>query len=527
VLDLIVRHGTVIDGTGAPPFRADVGVRDGRIAAVGNLSRAAARRNLSAAGLLVTPGFIDIHSHSDFTLLADPRAQSSVAQGVTTELVGNCGHGCAPVADIQTARDNIYGYGSQPPITWCSMGEYLRTLAAARPAVNVLTLVPNGMLCRAVLGLDDRPPTDAELRKIGGLLEAGLDEGAIGFSVGLEYPIERSCGTEQIVQLCRIVAKYHGLFAPHLRNKDVAGIEAIDEGLRFAAASGVRLHIPHLVQRPGGPPDANARALERIDRAHRSGLDVSIDMHTRLHGLTNLAVALPPWVLEGGAARLRERLSDPAIRRRLREHKSLITSLALGGWDRVSLLTSARRTDLVGKSFAAMARGKGTTPFDVVLDILLEEADEPHVPLCLAESYTEDQLRQAYEHPACMVASDATALCTDGPLAASIFHGAYTWVSWFFRRFVREERAFTREAAVRKLTAQPAERLGLVDRGVLAPGKWADVAVFDPERFAERGTLANPNQLAQGMVHVLVNGEVEMEDGRFSLRRAGRVLTRH
>jgi len=486
VLELIVRHGTVLDGTGAPAFRADVGVRDGKIAAVGDLSHAAARQDLNAAGFLVTPGFIDIHSHSDFTLLADPRAQSSIAQGVTTELIGNCGHGCAPIAAIEAAKGNIYGYGPQPPITWRSIGEYLQTLEAARPAVNVLTLVPNGMLCRTVLGLDDRPPTDAELREIGGLLEAGLDEGAIGFSVGLEYPIERSCGTEQIVQLCEIAAKYDGLFAPHLRNKDVAGLEGIDEGLRIAAASGVRLHIPHIVQRPGGPPDANARALERIDCALRSGFDVSIDMHTRVHGLTNLAAALPSWVLEGDAARLRERLSDPAIRHRLAEHKSLITSLALGGWDRLSLLTSARRPDLMGRSFAAMASERGTTPFDVVLDILLEEADNPYFPLCIAESYTEDQLRQAYEHPACMVTSDATALCTDGPLAVSVFHGAYTWVSWFFRRFVREEPTFAPEEAIRKLTSQPAERLGLADRGVLAPGQWADVAVFDPERFAER-----------------------------------------
>lgn len=527
MLDLIVRHGTVIDGTGAPAVRADVGVRDGRIASLGDLSHAAARRDLDAAGLVVAPGFIDIHSHSDFTLLADPRAQSSVAQGVTTELIGNCGHGCAPVADLDAAKGNIYGYGPRPPITWQSIGEYLSTLEAARPAVNVLTLVPNGMLCRAVLGLDDRPPTEAELRRIGRLLEAGLDEGAIGFSVGLEYPIEWSCGTEQILRLCKIAAKYDGLFAPHLRNKDVAGLEAIDEGLRIAASSGVRLHIPHLVQRPGGPPDANARAFERIDRALRSGLDVSIDMHTRIHGLTNLAAALPSWALEGDAAQLRERLRDPSIRRRLAEHKSIITSLALGGWDRVSLLTSARRPDLVGKSFAEMARETGTTPFEAVLDVLLEEAHDPHFPLCLAESYTEDQLRRAYEHPACMVASDATALCTDGPLAASVFHGAYTWVAWFFRRFVRAEHIFTREEAVRKLTSQPAERLGLADRGVLANGKWADVAVFDPERFAERGTLTDPNQLAEGMVHVLVNGEVEMEHGRFTAGRAGRVLTRH
>jgi N-acyl-D-amino-acid deacylase len=526
VLDVAIKHGMVIDGTGAPAFAADVGVQAGKIVSVGNLASAEASQELDASGLVVAPGFIDIHSHSDFTLFADPRAHSSVAQGVTTELIGNCGHGCAPVADIEIAKGNIYGYSPRPPITWHGMGEYLRALGAARPAVNVLTLVPNGMLCRTVMGLHDRRPTGDELRQIACLLEAGLDDGAIGFSVGLEYPIERACGADQLVELCTIVARRGGLFAPHLRNKDVAGLEAIEEGLEIARATGVRLHIPHLAQRPGGPEDADAKAFALIDRARRSGLDLSIDMHTRLHGLTNLAAALPPSLLDEDGGRLRARLSDPSIRAGLARYSSLIGSLALGGWDRVFLLTSARRPDLVGKSFEEMARAKGTTPFDAVLDVLVEEADDPNYPLIIAESYTEDQLRRAYEHPACMVASDATALCVDGPLVASVFHGAFTWVSWFFRRFVREEHVFTREEAVRKLTAQPAERLGLGDRGVLRVGNWADVAVFDADVFGERGTLERPNQVAQGMVHVLVNGEIEMQQGRFTSRRAGRVLTR-
>jgi N-acyl-D-amino-acid deacylase len=456
----------------------------------------------------------------------DPRGQSSVAQGVTTELVGNCGHGCAPVIDVEAVKGNIYGYTPQLPITWSSMAGYLEQVESVRPAVNVLTLVPNGMLCRAVVGLSERPPDHAELRQMARFLEAGLDEGAIGFSAGLEYPIESSCTTEQLIELCKITAKYDGLFAPHLRNKDTMGLEAIEEGLQIAASTGVRLHVPHLVQRPGGPPDANAKGFALIDRALESGLDVSIDMHTRLHGLTNLAAALPPRAFEGGNAALRKLLSDQAVRAKLAQHKSLITSLALGGWDHVSLLTSATRPDLIGKSFAEMARLKGTTPFDAVLDVLLEEVDDPYFPLCICDSYTEEQLRSAYAHPACLIASDATALCPDGPLANSIFHGAYTWMSWFFRRFVREERVFTLEEAIRKLTTQPAERLKLSDRGVLRVGAWADVAVFDEDTFGERGTLNDPNQLSQGMGHVLVNGDVEMKDGKLTSARAGRVLRR-
>lgn len=524
VLDIIIRNGTVVDGTGVSGFSADVGVKGGKIALLGNLEHLGAAQELNALGLIVAPGFIDIHSHSDFTLLVDPRAQSSVAQGVTTELIGNCGHGCAPMVNVETARGNIYGFTSDLPITWCTTGEYLDLMARMRPAVNVMMLVPNGMLCRAVMGLEDRPPRPAELREMARYLEAGLSEGAVGFSVGLEYPIERSCTTEQIIELCKIAAKYQGLFAPHLRNREVRALEAIEEGLHIAASSGVRLHIPHVVPRRGGAADSDIRAYAMIDHARGIGLDVSIDMHTRLYGLTNLAVALPSWIFEGGKERFRERLRDPAVRSALRRHESLVTSLAMGGWDRVSLLTSARRPDLVGRSFQEIANSTGTTPFDAVLDVLLEEADDPYAPLCLCESYTEAQLRRAYEHPACMVASDATALCSDGPLAQSIFHGAYTWASWFFRRHVREGRVFTIEEAVRKLTSQPAERLRLQDRGVLRVGAWADIAAFDPDRFGDRGMLETPNRLAEGMMHVLVNGVVEMEASKFTPLRGGRIL---
>ena len=526
MFDLIVRGGLVVDGTGRPGVVADVGIRRGKIAAIGDLAEVAAPRELAATGLVVATGFVDVHSHSDYTLLVDPRAQSSVAQGVTTELVGNCGHGCAPIGDATAAASNIYGYEPSFPITWQTLGGYLDHLEQARPAVNVLTLVPNGMLRIATSGLDDRPPTADDRRQMARLLAEGLDEGAIGFSSGLEYPLERACRPEDLTELCRIVARRAGLYATHARNRDRYALAAIDEAIETARDSGVRLHIPHVTPRPGGPPDADLQALERIDRALAAGVDVSIDMHTRLHGLTNLSVALPAWAFAGGSARLRERLRDPATRTSLAGYESVITSFALGGWERVSLLTSPHRPDLVGKSFAEIAELTGTTPFDAVLDVLLDEADAPHLPLCLGESYTEEQLGRAYAHPAGLVASDATALAVDGILASHVFHGAFTWAAWFFRRFVRDEPIFTLEAAVRKLTAQPAERLGLADRGVLTVGSWADLAVFDPETFGERGTLAAPNQLARGMRHVLVNGIVELADGKFTADRGGRVLRR-
>jgi N-acyl-D-amino-acid deacylase len=239
-----------------------------------------------------------------------------------------------------------------------------------------------------------------------------------------------------------------------------------------------------------------------------------------------LSAALPAAAFAGGPDALRARLRDPETRRRFAAYESLITSFSLGGWEHVSLLTSARRPDLVGKSFQEIAESAGVTPFDAVLDILWEEADDPHFPLCLCESYTEDQLLRAYRHRVGMVVSDATALCPTGRLAGAVFHGAYTWAAWFYRRFVREERAFTLEEGIHKLTLQPAERLGLRERGVLRAGAAADVVAFEPAVFAERGTLRQPNQLAVGMRHVLVNGVVALADGAFTGERGGQVLRR-
>jgi N-acyl-D-aspartate/D-glutamate deacylase len=526
VFDVLIKGGTVVDGTGRPGYRADVGIQGGKIEAIGDLAHTSANWLLDASGLIVSPGFVDIHSHSDYTLLVDPRAQSSVAQGVTTELVGNCGHGCAPIADPEAAIGNIYGYDPSLPITWTTLAGYFEQVERVKPAVNVVSLVPNGMLRLAVSGLADRAPTADELAQMRRLLIDGLEQGAIGFSSGLEYPIERACRAEDLTDFCKIVARYGGIYATHVRNRDRWPVEAIDEAIQTAQEAKVRLHIPHLAPRRGGPPDPDRLALERIDRALADGVDVSIDMHTRLHGLTNLSVALPAWAFVGGSGKLRERLRDPATRAEFANYESLISSFALGGWESVSLLTSSKRPDWVGKSFVEIADETSTTPFDAVLDVLLAEADDPHVPLCLCAAYEEIQLQRNYEHPAGGVASDATALGVDGPLATKVFHGAFTWASWFFRRFVREEQTFTLEEGIRKLTSWPAGRLGLANRGVLQPGAWADVAVFDAATFGERGTLRAPNQLAVGMRQVVVNGAVELANGQFTTERGGQVLRR-
>ncbi len=523
MFDLVISGGTLIDGTGAPPQPADVGVEDDRITAVGDLANAEARRRLNAAGHLVTPGFIDLHSHSDYTLLVDPRAHSQLLQGVTTEVVGNCGHGCAPIRDAGAVAQNIYGYQPGVELSWSTMAGYLERLEAARPALNVATLVPNGNLRLAVTGTADRPSTPEEVRAMSGLLEEGLDAGALGFSTGLEYPAERSCSPEELAQLCTVTARRNGLYATHTRNREVEALAAIEEQVEVARRAGVRLQVSHIIPRRGGPAGDWVRALKLVDRELASGLDIAFDSHTRLHGITNLANAVPAEELQAPPAQLYGNLGDPERRRAWRRHPSIIASFGLGGWDRVFVFRAPASPELEGRSLADLAPAGGDA-WDAIFDTLRRNVEDVGAVLCTCHSYEEDWLRATFRHPLCVPGSDATALCLDGPLASATFLGAYTWAGWYFRRLVRELGDLSVESAVHRLTLQPARRARLRERGAVAPGWRADLAVFAFDEFAETGTLAEPNRPAVGMAHVIVNGQVAVEAGRPTGVLAGRVL---
>ena len=519
-LDLVIRGGEIVDGTGSAPVESDLGVADGRIAAVGRLPSMEGVDTMDARGFTVAPGFIDIHSHSDFTLLVDPRAASAISQGVTLEVIGNCGHGCAPIVDPRIAREVIYGFREDVPITWRSMGGYLDRLAEARPAVNVMALVPMGQLRLATLGLKPRAANADERREMKRHLRDGLEEGAFGYSTGLEYATETGATEEEVTELCREVARVGGLYATHTRDRDAGAVEAVAEAVRTAEAAGARLQVSHITPR-GGRRDAE-RAIRLVEAARERGLDAAYDMHTRVFGTTYLKAVLPAWALEGGTAAVAERLRSPADRERMKEHRNLIAGL--GDWDRVVLLDNPALPELSRRSIGDIAREADCGPLDAAFDILLREVEQIHRPMVILHCYTEDDLRSTYQHAACTVGSDATSLAPDGPLSGSVFHGAYTWASWFYRRMVRETGAFTKAEGIRKLSGLPAERLGLGDRGVIREGARADLAVFDADVFGETGTTFEPNSVATGMRHVLVNGVSTLRDGALTGERAGEVL---
>jgi N-acyl-D-aspartate/D-glutamate deacylase len=515
-LDLVIRGGTVYDGTGAAGRLADVGVKDGRVAQIGSLPEG--ERELDATGLAVTPGFVDIHSHSDYTLLMDPRAVSAIHQGVTTEVVGNCGFGCFPIRDPQQARRAIYGYSDDLPLTWSSAGEYFERLEEARPAVNVLSLVPNGQLRLATLGLADRPATDGELAEMQTLLRESLDHGAWGYSTGLEYAQEQAASEEELTALARNAPFY----ATHTRRRDEGAADAVAEAIRTGLHADVRLQVSHLVPRNG--IEESRRCIELVDRARASGQDVAFDMHTRAFGLTNLYAALPAWALGADPDDLAAILRDPARRDEMRSHRSILS--AGNDWSRVVLLDSEAWPQYARRDLGSIAAERGQEPLDAVYDLLLGGLHELQKLIVIIHAYSEHQQREAFAHPLCVPGSDATTLAPDGALAESFFHGAYTWASWFWRFSVRVERLLTPEDAVFRLTGQPAERIGLSDRGVLREGARADVAVFDPDAFGERGTVYEPNLLATGMRHVVVNGVPTLRDGELTGERAGQVLRR-
>ncbi len=401
--DLLIRGGHVVDGTGKPPFHAEIAIADGRISDVGMIGELEGVPSVDAGGLFVAPGFIDIHSHSDFTLVVDPRAISSVTQGVTLEVVGNCGHGCAPIGNPDTARSIIYGSRIDHEINLRTVTEYLERLEAGKPAVNVLTLVPNGQLRLAVVDDVERPSTPDEVEQMKRMLARGMEEGAFGLSTGLEYGPEMACPEEEIVDLCRVVADMGGLYATHTRNREGDVEETIAEAIRTGAEASVPLQISHIqvvARLTDNGKWAFEQALKLVEEARGRGVDVGFDMHTRLFGTTNLSTVLPPAALEGDKDTIARRLRDPAVRKELKSYKSHLQNLVRGDWDRTVLIQCNSQPELAQRTIAEIGELQGCEPLDAVYDLLIEEAADIHHPMVMALTYRAEENRIAFEQDA-------------------------------------------------------------------------------------------------------------------------------
>ena len=527
--DVLLRHGTVYDGTGAPGRLADVGLRGDRVAAIGDLRHATAATVLDVRGLAVAPGFVNMLSWATESLLVDGRALSDVTQGVTLEVFGE-GSSMGPVNDRLRAEMLATQGDIRYDVTWTTLGEYLEHLERQGVAPNVASFVGATTLRVHEVGLDDRPPTPAELTRMVELVHAAMREGALGVGSSLIYAPAFYADTAELVALARAAGEHGGLYITHMRSEGNRLLEAVDEVLTIAREAGVRAEIYHLKAAGRENWGKLEPLIAKVEAARAEGVDVAADMYTYTAGATGLDAAMPPWVQEGGLAAWIERLRDPQTRARVIAEMRTPTDawenllLATGGAENVLLVgfKNPALKPLTGRTLAAVAAERGTSPEDTAVDLVVEDGSRVGTIYFLM---SEENVRRQVALPWVSFCSDAEAPAPEGVFLASNPHPrAYGTFARLLGRYVRDEGVVPLAEAVRRLTSLPAERLRLPQRGRLEPGYFADLAVFDPATIADRATYEQPHQLAVGMRHVFVNGVQVLRDGQHTGATPGRFL---
>jgi dihydroorotase/N-acyl-D-amino-acid deacylase len=528
--DLIIANGRVVDGTGAPWFRADVGIRGDRIAAVGDLAGATAARRLDARGQMVAPGFIDLLGQSEHALLVDPTAESKLHQGITTEVTGE-GGSAAPVNE-NTLRDMkpwLDKYGLR--VDWTDFRGYFARLRAARPAINLASFVGAAQVRQAVLGSDDVQPTPEQLRRMEALVSEAMEQGAVGLSTSLIYPPGAYAQTPVLVALARDAARHGGIYASHIRDEADHQMEALEEAITIGREAGIGVEIWHLKVAGRNNWGRMKDVVARIERARVEGVDVTADMYPYVASANGLDASVPQWAQAGGVDAMIARFHDPEQRARILREIRAGNGADAAGWQKRPpgdiLVVAALAPELqrfTGKRLTAVAEEMGKPPEEALLDLV--EADRANVTVARF-SMSEDDLQLAMRQPWVAFDLDSGAFSLAGPFGASKHHpramGSFPRV---LGHYARELRLFAVEEAVRRMTSLPARRVGLLDRGVLRPGMAADLVVFDPERIRDRATFEEPNVYSEGVDAVIVNGAVALEGGRVTAERSGRPLLR-
>jgi N-acyl-D-amino-acid deacylase len=523
MFDLLIKGGLILDGSGRPGFWADLGLQAGRIQAVGDLAGAPAGEVLEITGLAVAPGFIDLHSHADWTIALLPTADSLVHQGFTTVLMGQCGHSLAPL--LPGTREEVIASleprrRPTPWERWSTFPSYLDFLDDLGPAVNLLPLVGQGTVRAGVMGFRSGPASAQELTAMVGLVEEALAAGAWGLSTGLIYPPGCYAGTAELIALARPVGRAGGLYCSHLRSEGRGFLEALAEAAAIGRASGARVQVSHLkASWPANWPKM-APALDFIDRVRAEGLDLWADAYPYLAGSTSLRSILPAWALEGGQEPALARLADPDCRARMAEDMIQGGFLQDGDWSRILLTKPWGRPDLSGRFVAEAAAGR--PPVEFIFDLLRDcRLDAGMIVFIISE----ENLRAVLTHPAVLIGTDATVLPLAGRLAQGLPHPrTFGTTARLLGHYVREEKLLTLAEAVAKLTGRAAARLGLADRGLIEPGRVADLVVLDPQAIADQGDYQRPFRHPAGVSHVLVGGTPVLRQGRLTGARPGRVI---
>lgn len=529
--DVLISGGRVVDGTGAPWFRADIGIRGDRIAAVGNLRNAEAARRIDASNLVVAPGFIDLLGQSEFYLLVDNRAASKIMQGVTTEVSGE-GTTIAPINDrmVEDLRPSLEHY--KVTVGWRTLGEYFDHLEKrVHPAINVALFVGVGGVREYVMGKDSRRPTRDELKRMKELLARSMEEGALGVSSSLQYPPDRYFTTDELIELASVAARYGGLYMTHQRSEGNQIFESLEEVFTIAEKAGVPAEIWHLKVAYKSNWGRMPEVLSRIEQARARGLDITANQYPYDRASNSLHSCLPLWVREGGVAKMIPRLRDPDVRERIKREMEDPTVTAWenqwygsGGGDgvMVSSVLSPELRKYEGKTLTEIGREMGKDPRDALMDLVLADRGGTS---CVISVMQEEDVRTCLKHPFVSIDTDSAARAEDGPLSVSKSHPrAWGTFARILGKYVREEKLMRLEEAIRKMTSQPATRVGLRDRGIIRPGMAADITIFDPDTIRDVATFEDPNHYSVGVHYVLVNGKTVVEQGRITSERPGRAL---
>ncbi len=527
--DLIIEHGRVIDGTGAPWYAADVGIRAGRIVAIGRLDQAAAKQRIDAAGQIVAPGFIDMLGQSELTLLVDPHAPSKVFQGITTEITGE-GNSVAPVNEAIAKEDAARYAHLQIKRDWSDFAGYFARLEKQGIGINLASYVGATTVREMVIGYVDRAATPSELAKMQGLVADAMRQGAVGVSSALEYAPAPYASTEELIALSRTAAEFGGIYATHMRSEQEAMMTALEETIRIGQEARIPVEIWHL--KAGGVNNFGLmpEIVARIERARAAGVDIAADTYAYPAWANELSAFIPPWAHDGGDAKLIERLKNPAIRTRLKKELAEVSTVWDNEWQsipgpeavQIATVLNPQLQNLQGRTLAEIAKSRGTDPMDTLFDILVEDSAHTEVAVF---AMSEPDIVLAAVQPWVSFCNDSSATSPNGLLGKEFPHPrAYGTFPRVLRKYVREERRMRLEEAIRKFTSLPASRLRLNDRGVLKAGMWADVVVFDPQLITDKSTFAAPNQLSVGMQWVLVNGVPVVADGAPTSALPGKVL---